>query len=262
MKRGVTIIVRADRVLVWTIVIGLLLATLQSDSRAAEPPQGAPPAELRAQANDGLIRPILQQHCLACHSGEKPKANLDLNQLATDFADQAAQKQWLTVLRRIEAGEMPPKAKPRPAEAEVGTVSAWIRANVDAAAAARRATEGRVVQRRLNRTEYENTIRDLLGIEISLKELLPMDTSADGFDNSGEALHVSSFLIDRYLEAADAALNVAIVNAPQPRLVANRFSCKEERQVKNATERVFLKQDDTVVFFSSSPWSAVTTGQF
>jgi uncharacterized protein DUF1592/uncharacterized protein DUF1588/uncharacterized protein DUF1587/uncharacterized protein DUF1585/uncharacterized protein DUF1595 len=121
---------------------------------------------------------------------------------------------------------------------------------------------GRVVLRRLNRVEYENTVRDLLGIEVELRELLPPDTSAHGFDNVGEALHVSSFLMERYLEAADTALNLAIANGPQPPAIKKRFTPRDERQVKNATERVFRQLDDAVVFFSSSPWSAVTSSQF
>ncbi len=120
----------------------------------------------------------------------------------------------------------------------------------------------RAVLRRLNRTEYQNTVRDLLGVDVDLKELLPLDSSAGGFDNVGEALHISSFLLDRYLEAADKALNVAIANLPQPPLVKKRYSLKDERLVKTTTEKVYLDRDDSLVMFSSSPWNAITVGQF
>src|SRR5712691_3167937 len=128
--------------------------------------------------------------------------------------------------------------------------------------AAQRAAQDRVVLRRLNRTEYENTVRDLLGIEVDLKELLPLDSSAGGFDNVGEALHVSSFLMEKYLEAADKALNMAIANLPQPPLVQKRYSLKDERLVKTTTEQVYLHRDDALVMYSSSPWNAITVGQF
>ncbi len=124
------------------------------------------------------------------------------------------------------------------------------------------AAQDRVVLRRLNRTEYQNTVRDLLGIDTDLKELLPLDSSAGGFDNVGEALHISSFLMDRYLEAADRALNVAIANLPQPPLVQKRYSLKDERLVKTTTEKVYLHRDDSIVMFSSSAWNAITVGQF
>ena len=125
------------------------------------------------------------------------------------------------------------------------------------------AAQGRVVYRRLNRSEYENTIRDLLGVEVELKDLLPLDAAANGFDNVGEALHLSSFLLERYLEAADTALNVAIANGPKPTLIQKRYSLKETHQVKVSMERVYRQRDDgTVVCFSSSAWNAVGLSPF
>jgi len=110
----------------------------------------------------------------------------------------------------------------------------------------------RVVLRRLNRVEYENTVRDLLDIDIDLKDLLPLDTSSHGFDNVGEALHTSSFLMERYLEAADIALNVAIVNGPQPPMTKKRYSYVQERQIIGDGGKIFRTLDDAVVFFSST----------
>lgn len=121
---------------------------------------------------------------------------------------------------------------------------------------------GRTTYRRLNRTEYENTICDLLGIDTELRELLPADSSAAGFDNVGDGLRVSSFLLERYLETADRALDIAISNSPRPALRKQRFSLKEERLVKTTTESVYRLREDSVVMFSSSAWNAVTVGQF
>jgi len=129
---------------------------------------------------------------------------------------------------------------------------------------ASQADEGRAVSRRLNRFEYQNTLCDLLGVKVDFQELLPQDNSADGFDNVGEALHVSSFLMERYLEAANIALELAIANGPQPPAISKRYSLKETHQLKSATERVFIKSDDNdrVVMFSSSPWQAVSLTPF
>src|SRR5690349_1425213 len=96
------------------ITAALFLTTLVFAAHAEQPPQPASSAEALAQAYADEVRPFLARHCLACHSGEKPKRELDLDRLAADFSDPSAQKQWLTVLERIESGEMPPKAKPRP----------------------------------------------------------------------------------------------------------------------------------------------------
>lgn len=126
------------------------------------------------------------------------------------------------------------------------------------------ADEGRVVARRLNRLEYQNTVCDLLGVKIDLQEMLPPDSSADGFDNVGESLHTSSFLMEKYLEAASIALDRAIANRPQPPLIRKRYSLKETHQVKFTTENVFRKSDaeDRVVMLSSSPWQAATLSPF
>ncbi|MDA1050969.1 MAG: DUF1592 domain-containing protein [Planctomycetota bacterium] len=126
------------------------------------------------------------------------------------------------------------------------------------------AAPGRVVLRRLNRFEYQNTVRDLLGVNVDFQELLPMDSSAGGFDNVGEALHVSSFLMERYLEAANISLDLAIANRPPPALIKQRYSLKQSHQVKSTTERVFQKSDDDdlVVMFSSSRWQAVSLTPF
>lgn len=203
------------------------------------------------------IRPFLAAHCLECHAGEQPKGEFALDMLSPGFDDEKSRERWLAVLGRIEAGEMPPKEKPRPPQEDVQALADWIRGGVESAEAAGRAAQGRVVLRRLNRVEYENTVRDLLGVNVDVKELLPVDSSANGFDNVGEALHTSSFLMERYLEAAEAALNVAIANGPQPPLLKKRYFLKNQHQVKSTTERVFRHLDDTVVLFSSSLWQTV-----
>ena len=210
---------------------------------------------------DKQVRPFLARHCLACHGPEKTKGNLRLDRLGPDFATEANRQRWQLIQKRVQAGEMPPESKSRPGEKEIKELTGWIGERVQLAEAARKA-QGRVVLRRLNRVEYENTIRDLLGIDIELQELLPLDGSASGFDNVGEALHVSSFAMEKYLEAADKALSIAIANGPRPKLVKKRYSLKDQHHVKVSTESVYRKQGDTVVLFSSSPWNAVNLYQF
>lgn len=211
---------------------------------------------------DQQLHGFLKQHCVECHSGEKPKGDLRLDEVSTNLADDAVRKQWLTVRKRILSGEMPPKSKPRPAPAEIERIGDGLQSRIDQAIKDQRAAQGRVVLRRLNRVEYENTVRDLLGVSIELKELLPPDSSSDGFDNVGDALHVSSFLMERYLEAAEKVLNVAISNLPQPPVIKKRYDLKEERIVKITTEDVYLHRDDSLVMYSSSPWNSITVGQF
>jgi mono/diheme cytochrome c family protein len=255
---------RSGRVTAWALalLLGIVVAMCGCRLNANEnSPTVAGDDAADAKIYAAQVRPFLVQHCLACHGVEKPKGDLRLDRLQPDFANAASVAQWQAVLKRVNAGEMPPKTKPRPAEQEVKALSTWIGAKVQAAEAARRA-EGRVVLRRLNRVEYENTIRDLLDVHVELRDMLPMDGSAGGFDNFAEALHTSSFLIEKYLEAADKALGLAIANQPQPPLVKKRYSLKETHHVKSTTERVFRHLDDTVVCFSSSAWQAIVLSPF
>jgi mono/diheme cytochrome c family protein len=239
----------------------LLLLALFAGRLTAQDDAQPPAPSVEPQVAEGL-RNFLARHCFDCHSGDKPKADLRLDRLSADLSDAAARETWTAVVERIEAGEMPPKEKPRPPNADLRAVLKSIMPPLAAAIAAARGRQGRTVLRRRNRVEYQNTIRDLLGVHIDLAERLPIDGSANGFDNSGAALHTSSFLMEKYLDAADAALAVAIANLPQPPLVKKRLSCKDERHIKVTTEKVFLTRDDALVFFSSSAWHAVTMTQF
>ena len=205
---------------------------------------------------------FLDRHCKECHAGEKPKGGWRMDQLALNFADNPAADRWHRVLEALRTGEMPPQSKARPPESEARMVAAWIAGQFHQANAARRA-QGRVVLRRLNRVEYENTVRDLLGVQTPLKDLLPQDSSAEGFDNIGEALHTSSFLLDRYLEAADTALNQAIANRPQPKSTKTRYLLTESHQVRSTTEKVFRTNDaGGIVAFTSSAWQQVGPTKF
>ena len=219
-------------------------------------------ARQEAASFEETIRPVLTRHCVECHGPQKSKGDLRLDRLAPDFNADAARESWRRVQEQLSAGAMPPKGKPRPTPEELRILTDWVGAGLDAAESVRRVKEGRVVVRRLNRNEYQNTIRDLLGVDIDLVELLPLDSSSHGFDNLGEAMHISSFLMERYLEAADKALSVAIVNSAQPPYQKKRYRLQEERAVTSATEKVYRSLDDGLVMFSSSHWNSIVVGQF
>jgi len=250
----------------WRIWIGLwagaCLALLAVASLAAPPATTDQAADAKQFADQ--FKPLLARHCVDCHRGDKPKGNLRLDNLTPDFADAATREHWTSVVERLKAGEMPPKEKPRPPDKEVQALTDWLAPRLAAADAAARAAQGRVVLRRLNRVEYENTVCDLLGIRVNLKDQLPQDGSADGFDNAGAAHHTSSFLMEKYLEAADTALNMAIVNRPQPPpVIAKRYSLRDGHPVRASSENVYrFLEDGTVVCFCSSEWHNVWISSF
>jgi mono/diheme cytochrome c family protein len=234
------------------LTLPFVLLAIPHARSAAEPP--TPPA---AQKTDDPFRAFLNKHCKECHTGEKPKGSFNVDKLTPDFNDTGNRERWAAALDRVRAGEMPPEKKPRPEGKDVQALAAWVKAKDGAARA-----QGRTVLRRLNRVEYQNTIRDLLGIDVDLRDMLPADSTMNGFDNNGEALHVSSFLLEKYLEAADTALNLAIANNPRPQTIKKQYSLKDQRQVQIATEKVFRVQDDAVTLFTSSAWQAVHIYQF
>ncbi len=193
---------------------------------------------------------LFTKHCEECHSGLNPKGEFAVASLTNNFTDKQNSERWLNVLRQLQEGSMPPKDKPSPPVEDLQFVMDWINNQVETAEIARRKTEGRVVMRRLNRAEYANTVRDLLGVEVDLTDLLPLDTSTNGFDNNAELLHTSSFLMRNYLDAADRVLDEAIANEPQPWILKKRFDIREEKSVK-ATGSVYRHTDDGVAIFAT-----------
>ncbi len=238
-------------------IAGLLDLSAASNLSAAEN------VEVASRHNEAEVRPILERHCLKCHSGEEPQGKSRLDQLPFSFVDTASSERWRKVLRRVAAGEMPPADSPRPSAEEVRKLTAWIEAGLQTAEAARRTEQGRVVLRRLNRIEYENTIHDLLRVQVRLQDELPQDGAADGFDNVGAALHTSAFLMEKYLDAAELALSEAIVNrSTAPKLVQTRYSLKTAHPIRSTSEKVYRFIDDTVVCFCSSAWHSVMVSSF
>lgn len=207
-------------------------------------------ADVNASAASSPTQAFLAKHCQACHVGVKPKGNFRLDTLTQDFANRENRKRWLCVVEQVESGVMPPEDNPRPPAQELQVFIDSIHQRVAAAEQVHSALQGRVVLRRLNRAEYQNTVRDLLGVDLDFKDLLPEDTSSSGFDNSAEALHVSSYLMETYLEAADKVLDAAIANSPRPWLLKKTFDIKDERSVK-PTGSVYRYTDDGVAIFSS-----------
>lgn len=165
------------------------------------------------------VLPVLQVRCIKCHGPEKEEGNIRLDSLSIDIQnDRSALEHWHDVLNVLNAAEMPPKEEPELTSEELRIVTAWLTVSVQKAIDARRQTDGRVVMRRLNRVEYQNTMFDLLGIEMDYARDLPPDAvSADGFQNDGRSLQMSSLQLEYYLSTARRALDKAIVSGVAPK---------------------------------------------
>ena len=150
------------------------------------------------------------QHCTECHDKDTKKGNLDLTSLKPDFAARESFAGWEKVFDRVAKGEMPPKKSAQPPAAAREMFVKSLGAELHSVSAARQREAGRVVVRRMNRTEYEHTLHDLLGITAPLADLLPEDNAAAGFDNVSSALETSATHLVRYQHAADRALAAAL----------------------------------------------------
>ncbi|MFM7590853.1 MAG: DUF1587 domain-containing protein, partial [Isosphaeraceae bacterium] len=152
---------------------------------------------------DNQIRPILTRHCLGCHSTEKMEGDLDLEYFKTLSEVRKAPETWRHAREQITTGEMPPKNRQRPSSEEISTLTGWISDYLMAEALANAGDPGAVLVRRLTNVEYDNTIRDLTGIDLKPTREFPVDGAAgEGFSNVGEALVMSPALIEKYMSAA------------------------------------------------------------
>ena len=166
-------------------------------------------------ASPAELRSFLKTHCIDCHQGEDAEGNLDLAAVGDDLADRETLRRWTAIHDRLAAGEMPPQDADPPPDKQRAAAVAGLRVALLGADRQRAS----VVLRRLNRIEYENTVRDLFGVRVSVKELLPRDNSSDGFDNVGEGLDVSAEAAAAYLRAADATLDAVFGPAKKPRYI-------------------------------------------
>jgi hypothetical protein len=165
-------------------------------------------------ASSADFYPFIQKYCAECHDADSRKGDLELTTLRPDFANPNTFSIWVKVHDRVSAGEMPPAKKARPAPKDLARFTNSLCSSLLAADRARVAEEGRAVRRRLNRYEYEESLRDLLSLpNLQVKDYLPEDSEAHGFNKVGEALDVSHVQMARYLAAAEFALRQAM--APQ-----------------------------------------------
>ena len=156
---------------------------------------------------------FFELNCLDCHESGTTKGGLNLEKVDASITSEEQVDLWTRIHDRIAKGEMPPAKRERPDPIQTKELLATINPRLTAADQAQR----EVIQRRLNRTEYENTVRDLLAIDIDLKHLLPEDQQAGGFDNNGRALAISTEQMQAYLEAARLAVDAAIVTSARPK---------------------------------------------
>lgn len=202
------------------------------------------------------VTPLIETHCVDCHGPTTQKAKLRLDNLPPDLHDERSAATWTAVLDKLMSGEMPPKKRERPSQDELKAATSWLNKELHAASLDRQKKQGRVVVRRLNGTEYENTIRDLLETRVNLKELLPEDNSVAGFDNISLALDVSATHQLLYQEAAEKAVTSVI--PPHPPIPFKDHRTGKEMSQKGPNFQQTLTRscyliDDALIIYSKLP---------
>lgn len=211
------------------IALGLLLAPWPA---AAEPsPRGVQTAGARPAA---MYRSALDRYCVACHNQRLRTANLALDGRDADLEHVASGAElWEKVVNKLRGQAMPPPGRPRPSPDLYDRFASWLEEELDRAAAAN-PNPGRPTIRRLNRTEYANSIRDLLSLDIDAAVWLPPDNLGFGFDNNADMLSISPGLLERYMSVATKISRLA-VGDPTMRPVVEQYKVSSQ-----------LVQDDRV----------------
>ena len=159
------------------------------------------------------IQPILNEYCYDCHGDGMDKGKVSLDSFKSPQASLADKDLWMRILKNVRSSLMPPSDKLQPTPEEFQKLTDWIKSEVFEANPDN-PDPGRVTLRRLNRVEYQNTIRDLMGIEFRAYEEFPPDDTGFGFDNIGDVLTVSPLLMEKYMDAAEMIVKKAVPVVP------------------------------------------------
>ncbi len=192
-----------------------------------------PEQEPKPHAFASGLRPFLESYCFGCHGVEKAKAEVNFEILPRDTDVFKDRDLWERVRDLVEEKEMPPSKSSQPDSEERMAFLELLELEMDRLDCSQMANPGRVTVRRLNRTEYDNTIRDLLGVDFKPSEDFPLDEVGYGFDNIGDVLSLSPILLEKYLNAAESVVTNAILSElpawpPLSRFQAETFKTESE----------------------------------
>ena len=190
------------------------------------------------------VLPVLSKSCAGCHNDRMSSGGLNLGFFSTTASINEQRDGWERILQKIRTGEMPPKGIPRPSAGDIDALMNHVRSEWERADKLVKPDPGRVTARRLNRAEYSNTIRDLLGVDFRAEKDFPGDDSGYGFDNIGDVLTISPILMEKYMTAAERIAARAIGADPLPKPMEAMYHSRDkairrpDRSSIEATHRV------------------------
>jgi hypothetical protein len=193
-----------------------LLGAFSAAVSDAQTPEKSAAYKPDAAGFEKSVKPLLATTCTVCHNDQLASGGLNVSGYLTAESITARREGWEKILQKLHAGEMPPAALPRPPAEQIDGLIAFIQGEMDRADLSTKPDPGRVTARRLNRSEYSNTIRDLLGVQFRAASDFPSDDSGEGFDNIGDVLTISPVLMEKYMAAAERIASAAIGADPLP----------------------------------------------
>ena len=173
---------------------------------------------------------FIKQNCLDCHNATEKSGGLDLATLPVLSESLESRNSWIRIYDHVHSGEMPPESKLTSAQREPFTNA--LRAALVAEISSQQERKGRTVLRRLNRREFENSLHDLLGVDVAIQHVLPEDGRSQGFDTVAEGLRTSVVQMEKYLEVIDVALDDAVRLTERPESINKRYRFQDEKEVR------------------------------
>ena len=164
-----------------------------------------------ARSFEERVRPFLRENCYSCHGHRRNRTDLNLEAFDSAAAVADHPEAWENVVAKLRSGAMPPEERPRPDPDAQQAALEWIGLELERVARLTPPDPGRVTARRLNGTEYDNTIRDLLGLDLAPSAAFPQDDAGYGFDNIGDVLSLSPLLLERYMRSAERLARTAVL---------------------------------------------------
>lgn len=202
------------------------------------------------------LQHLFSAHCLDCHGPDVSKAGLRLDNLSSDLLDPSVARQWEKIHDKLATGSMPPADEPRPPAEMLGLAIRSLHDQLHRVSLEKQRSEGRTPVRRLNNVEYENTLHDLLGIHVPLRELLPDDGASQGFDNVAAALDLSGTHFLKYQDAAARAIQAVLPVHPPIPFSDTRTGLDMTKKGPNFNEglgRTCKLDGDKLIFYTKLP---------
>ena len=224
------------------VLVAPLVMTMSMLGVAQRAP--APTPILNAASTDGfdtIVKPFLSAHCVTCHGHEKHKRDLNFEAFTSVSSLIDQRDRWEEVVRKLRDRQMPPDEEPQPPEHQRQAVAAWLARELARIDRLTPPDPGRVTARRLNRAEYNNTVRDLLGVDAHPADDFPQDDSGYGFDNIADVLSLSPALMEKYMTAAERIVRTALFGVPPLAPTLTRLRSEGRR---NGEARAFPAQYD------------------